>query len=71
MYPMVHQGRLVVLRGTPSKLIVTMVQQLVLKNGYNISSTEESIGNVLKCYCVQSELRAREVFPGNGRVLGI
>ena len=31
MYPMVHQGKLVVLRGTPSKLVVTMVQQLVLK----------------------------------------
>ena len=36
MYPMVHQGKLVVLRGTPSKPVVTVVQQLVLKNGYNM-----------------------------------
>ena len=35
MYPMVHQDKLVlVLHGTPSKLVVTVVQQLVLKNGY-------------------------------------
>ena len=36
MYPMVHQGKLVVLRGTPSKPVVTVVQQLVLKNGYHM-----------------------------------
>ena len=36
MYPMVHQGKLVVLNGTPSKPVVTVVQQLVLKNGYNM-----------------------------------
>ena len=33
MYSMVHQDKLVVLHSTPSKLVVTVVQQLVLKNG--------------------------------------
>ena len=32
----VPQGKLVVLRGTPSKPVVTVVQQLVLKNGYHM-----------------------------------
>ena len=36
LYPMVHQGKLVVLRGTPSKPVVIVVQQLVLKNGYHM-----------------------------------
>ena len=32
----VPHGKLVVLRGTPSKPVVTVVQQLVLKNGYHM-----------------------------------
>ena len=40
MYHIVHQGKLVVLRGTPSKPVVTVVQQLVLKNGYHTNKQD-------------------------------
>ena len=39
--PMVHQGKLVVLHGTPSKLVVTVVQQLVLKKAWEGCTTRE------------------------------
>ena len=39
MYPLVHQDKLVVLRGIPSKLVVTVVQQLVLKMATHGSRT--------------------------------